>query len=68
MEKFAFLAALFLSLSLFPVYATPQDDAFQKIADACSSNIHSLIDQAIDLGDHHSRRVTVRISKVISWI
>jgi hypothetical protein len=32
MEKFAFLAALFLSLSLFPVYATTQDDAFQKIA------------------------------------
>jgi hypothetical protein len=30
MEKFAFLAALFLSLSLFPVYATTQDDAFQK--------------------------------------
>ena len=32
MKKLAFLAALFLSLSLFPVYATPHDDAFQKVA------------------------------------
>jgi len=53
MEKFAFLAALFLSLSLFPVYATPQDDAFQKIAhDYIEQYLQANPEAATDLGDH----------------
>jgi uncharacterized protein (DUF885 family) len=53
MEKFAFLAALFLSLSLFPVYATTQDDAFQKIAhDYIEQYLRANPEDATELGDH----------------
>jgi uncharacterized protein (DUF885 family) len=53
MEKFAFLAALFLSLSLFPIYATPQDNAFQKIAhDYIKQYLQANPEDATELGDH----------------
>jgi len=52
MEKFPFLAALFLS-SLFPVYATPQDEAFQKIAhDYVEQYLRANPEDATELGDH----------------
>jgi uncharacterized protein (DUF885 family) len=53
MEKFAFLAALFLSLSLFSVYATPQDDTFQKVAhDYIEQYLQANPEDATELGDH----------------
>jgi uncharacterized protein (DUF885 family) len=52
-RKLAFLAAAFLSLSIFPVYATSQDDAFQKIAhDYVEQYLRANPEQATDLGDH----------------
>src|SRR4029450_7979388 len=52
-KKLAFLAALFLSLSIFPVYATPQDDAFQKIAhDYIEEYLRANPEDATELGDH----------------
>lgn len=53
MKKIAFLAALFLSLSIFPVYATTQDDAFQKIAhDYIEQYLRANPEDATELGDH----------------
>ena len=53
MGKFAFLAALFLSLSLLPVYATTEDDAFQKVAhDYIEQYLQANPEQATELGDH----------------
>ena len=53
MKRLAFLAALFLSLSMFLVYATSQDDAFQKIArDYVEQYLRANPEQATDLGDH----------------
>jgi uncharacterized protein (DUF885 family) len=53
MGKFAFLAALFLSLSLLPVCATTEDDAFQKVAhDYIEQYLQANPEQATELGDH----------------
>ncbi|MBO0696333.1 MAG: hypothetical protein J2P56_09565, partial [Verrucomicrobia bacterium] len=53
MEKFALLAGLFLSLSLLPVYATPQNDAFQKIAhEYIEEYLRANPEEATELGDH----------------
>src|SRR5215831_5800955 len=53
MRKFFFLAALFLSLSIFPVYATTQDEAFEKIAhDYVEQYLRANPEQATELGDH----------------
>src|SRR4030095_10464687 len=53
MEKLALLAALFLSLSILPAYATPQDDAFQKIAhDYIEQYLPANPEDATELGDH----------------
>jgi uncharacterized protein (DUF885 family) len=52
-RKLASLAALFLSLSIFPVYATEQDDAFQKIAhDYIEQYLRANPEDATELGDH----------------
>ena len=53
MQRLAFLVALFLSLSIFPVCATPQDDAFQKIAhDYIDEYLRANPEDATELGDH----------------
>src|SRR4030095_15278297 len=53
MEKRALFAALFLSLSILPAYATPQDGAFQKIAhDYIEQYLRANPEDATELGDH----------------
>ena len=53
MKKIAFFTALFLSLSIFPVSATTQDDAFQKIAhDYIEQYLQANPEDATELGDH----------------
>ena len=53
MRKRAFLAVVFLSSSSFPLYATSQDNAFQKIAqDYVEQYLRANPEQATDLGDH----------------
>jgi len=52
-KKLAFLAAILLALSTFPVYATPQDEAFQKIAhDYIERYLQANPEEATELGDH----------------
>ncbi len=53
MKKLAFLAAAFFSLSIFPVYAASQDEAFQKIAhDYIEQYLQGNPEEATELGDH----------------
>jgi uncharacterized protein (DUF885 family) len=52
MKKLAFLAAV-SSLSIFPIYATSQDDEFQKIAhDYIDQYLRANPEDATELGDH----------------
>jgi len=52
-KKLAFLAGVFLSLSILKISATTQDDAFQKIAhDYAEQYLRANPEQATDLGDH----------------
>jgi len=53
MEKFAFLAALFLSLSISNTFAISHDEAFQKVAhDYIEQYLRTNPEDATDLGDH----------------
>jgi uncharacterized protein (DUF885 family) len=52
-KKLAFFAVIFLALSTFPVCATPQDEAFQKIAhDYIERYLQANPEDATELGDH----------------
>src|SRR5215469_9409615 len=53
MEKFAFLVALFLSLSISNTFAISHDEAFQKVAhDYIEQYLRTNPEDATDLGDH----------------
>ena len=53
MKKLAFLAGVFLSLSILKVSATSQDDAFQAIAhDYIEEYLWANPEDATELGDH----------------
>ena len=53
MKRLAFIATLSLSLSISPVYASPRDEAFQKIAhDYIEQYLRANPEDATELGDH----------------
>src|SRR5215469_9811623 len=53
MEKFAFLAPIFLSLSISNTFAISHDEVFQKVAhDYIEQYLRTNPEDATDLGDH----------------